>query len=80
MKYLSEYKALNLYDDMLDECYEEIKIGSLTYLPSQVLKEVDPIAYRCGFIDWLDSENLTTDEDEADEDEADEEEEEESEE
>ena len=80
MKYLSEYKALNLYDEMLDDCCEEVKIGSLTYSPSHVLKNVDPIAYRCGFIDWLDSENLTTDEDEADEDEADEEEEEESEE
>lgn len=38
------------YDEMLDE-QGDIHIGSLTYSPSQVLKEVDPIAYRCGFSD-----------------------------
>ena len=34
-------------DDLIDEENEEVCIGSLTYSPSQVLKEVDPIAYRC---------------------------------
>ena len=37
-----------MYEQMLDDCYEEIKIGSLTFSPSQILKECDPIAYRCG--------------------------------
>lgn len=38
------------YDDMLDE-QGDIVIGSLHYSPSQVLKEVDPIAYRVGLAD-----------------------------
>ena len=42
------------YDDMLDECNPEIKIGTLTYCPSQVLKDCDPIAYRIGFDEYLD--------------------------
>jgi hypothetical protein len=45
------------FDEMLDETNELIKIGTLTYLPSQVLKNVDPIAYRIGlseFEDYLD--------------------------
>ena len=33
-----------------------VQIGSLEYLPSKVLSECDPIAYRCGFNDWLDGE------------------------
>ena len=43
--------ATNSYDDMLDDG-EEIKIGNLTYSPSQVLKAVDPIAYNVGVSDW----------------------------
>jgi len=44
-----------LYDEMLRETCGEIKIGSLTYDADHVLKQVDPTAYRCGFVDWLDS-------------------------
>ena len=40
------------YDDMLDEVYGDVKIGCGTYYASNVLKEVDPIAYRCGRTDW----------------------------
>lgn len=47
------------YDDFLDETYGNIQIGCCTFSPSRVLSELDPIAYRCGFSDWLDSEGLT---------------------
>jgi hypothetical protein len=43
------------YDDMLNETYGEIDLGC-SYSASETLKAVDPIAYRCGFSDWLDSE------------------------
>lgn len=43
-----------MYDDLLDECYEPFKIGELEYSPSDVLKNVDPIAYRTGKHDYLD--------------------------
>jgi hypothetical protein len=42
------------FDEMLDEVNELIKIGTLTYLPSQVLKNVDPIAYRIGLSEFED--------------------------
>lgn len=44
------------YDNMLDECTPEIKIGTLTYLPSQVLKNVDKIAYNCSYSEFIDEE------------------------
>lgn len=44
-----------MYDELLDECYEPFKIGDLEYSPSQVLKDVDPTAYRIGKQDYLDS-------------------------
>jgi hypothetical protein len=43
------------YDDLLDEIYQVIKFGTLEYSPSQVLKAVDPIAYRVGMNDYEDS-------------------------
>ena len=49
---ITEYEALERYDDMLDECYEDPKICGMSYCTSRALKEVDPIAYRCGFSDY----------------------------
>ena len=40
-----------LYDQMLDECCTCETCGK----GGSNLKEDDPIAYRCGFSDWLDS-------------------------
>lgn len=42
------------YDDMLDDCNPEIKIGSMTYSPSHVLKNIDEIAYNCGMNEYND--------------------------
>lgn len=44
------------HDEMLNDAYDLIRIGSLTYEPSEVLRAADPIAYRTGFNDWLDGE------------------------
>ena len=69
MKFIDEHKAHEQYDEMIDECYGEVRLGGLTFSPSRVLKEMDPVAYRCWFNDWMDSQDLTTDESEADEEE-----------
>ena len=66
MKYIHEHEAEALYNELIDECNPIVKIFGAQYLPSRALKELDPIAYNCGFTDWLDAENLTTDESEAD--------------
>lgn len=50
------YEGEEAYNDMLDECNEEVNICGMTYLPSECLKKVDPIAYRCGLSDWADGE------------------------
>lgn len=50
-----EHASLDEYDDMLNECNDMVEIGSMAYSPSQVLKSVDPIAYDCGFSEWVDS-------------------------
>ena len=58
------------YDEMLDDCYPEAEICGHKYLPSIALKEVDPIAYRCGIGDyenWLWEDVEEIDEEEGDE-------------
>ena len=42
--------------EMLDECYDEIKIGCCAFSPSRVLKGLDPIAFNCGLNEWVDCE------------------------
>ena len=41
-----------LYDDMLDECYPEIKVGGLMYSYSIALYRLDPISYQVGMNDY----------------------------
>lgn len=55
-KTYSECDLYSLYDDFLDECYGDTVVAGASYSTSYALKELDPIAYRCGFVDWLDAE------------------------
>lgn len=43
------------FSEMLDACYEYIKIGTLTYAPSAVLKSVDPVAFRLESYNYIDT-------------------------
>jgi hypothetical protein len=50
----NEQQAYEAYDEYLDEHIDVVVIGSLSYSPSRVLKAIDPIAYECGFNDFMD--------------------------
>ncbi len=52
---ISERMAEEMYDEMLDDCEGPVTLCGMTYSASQVLREVDPTAYRCGFNDYVDS-------------------------
>jgi hypothetical protein len=52
---ITEQEAFTMYDDMLDDCYPEVKIGYATFRTSFILKELDPIAYDCGYDDYCSS-------------------------
>lgn len=47
-----------LYANMLDDCYGEVEIAGMTFQTSRALKELDPTAFRCGEVDYIDSLNL----------------------
>jgi hypothetical protein len=46
------------YDDMLDECYSDCTIAGQHFTTSYALKEIDPIAYQCGFSDFQEYETV----------------------
>lgn len=48
---ISEERMYDLYDQMLDECGYDPSRWSF----SKLLKDSDPIAYNCGFSDYVDS-------------------------
>ena len=44
-----------MFEDLLDECYPEVKVGNCTFSPSQVMKELDPVCFNIGVTENLDS-------------------------
>lgn len=48
------------YNDVLDEG-GAVVVGGCEFFPSMILRELDPIAYRCGLNDYVDSIDLSDD-------------------
>lgn len=40
------------FEDMLDDCYQEVVIAGLSYSASVAFKRIDPIAYRVAMNDY----------------------------
>tara|TARA_R100000152_G_scaffold2159_1_gene707 strand:+ start:543 stop:740 length:198 start_codon:yes stop_codon:yes gene_type:complete len=55
IKEMSDDDLKEQYDELLDEIYGEVKLGNLTFSPSRIIRELDPIAYRTGLNDYEDS-------------------------
>jgi len=47
-----DYEGYEAFNDYIDETHPEIIILGMSYLPSKVLYETDPIAYRVMFSDY----------------------------
>lgn len=41
------------YDEWLDEVLEPWTTGTLTFYPSQILRNCDPVAYRVGYSEYM---------------------------
>jgi hypothetical protein len=52
---ITQAELIEMYEEMINECTEEMKIGHISFEASRVLKELDPIAYNCGLSDFYDS-------------------------
>ena len=54
LKGLSEWEIEEQYKEMLDECYPAYNFNGMEYLPSAILRNCDPIAYRIGLSEFTD--------------------------
>ena len=52
---ITERELYEWYDEALG-CEGPVSVAGYEYEVSDVLKQIDPTAYRCGFSDWLDGE------------------------
>ena len=59
---LDPYDYEGDYCNMLDE-QGYVRIGSLTFSPSEIVRELDETAYRCGLNDYIDSLDVKDDSD-----------------
>jgi hypothetical protein len=53
---ISGYELRERYEDMLNDCYPPVSICGYEYDAGRALKEIDPIAFDCGFSDYISSE------------------------
>lgn len=55
-------ETVTAYDNLLEESYGPVKLLGVEYNAAVILNAVDPIAYKCGWLDWCDAEGIDTDE------------------
>lgn len=53
-------ESVAAYDDMLNE-QEWPTVAGMEFAPSDILRERDPIAYKCGWLDYMDALGVDTD-------------------
>jgi hypothetical protein len=49
------FEVKKMFDEMLDESYPVVTMGTLTFYPSQILRDCDPIAYNESLLDFEDA-------------------------
>lgn len=53
MRELYYYHELeDMYEEQLNECYEPVSICGFNYDQGHALRNLDPIAFRCGVCEW----------------------------
>lgn len=53
-------ESVAAYDDMLNEG-GPVSIAGMDFDPAHALEELDPIAYKCGWLDYMDALGIDTD-------------------
>lgn len=60
---IDQDKHEETYKDLIDELDGVITVASIKFCASRILEELDPVAFRCGLNDYVDSLEITEDED-----------------
>lgn len=52
---ITESEAMESFDELLDSSVDPFRMGYLEFAPSEILKQMDPIAYREDFLNYVNS-------------------------
>ena len=55
-------ETVEAFELFIDKFHETSTLLGVEYYASQLIKHADPIAFKCGWLDWCDSEGIDTDE------------------
>lgn len=51
----TESELEDSFADGLDDCWGPVSVCGYEYEAGRTLREIDSVAFRCGFLDWLDA-------------------------
>lgn len=51
----SENELEDEFSEQLDDCWEPVSVCGYEYCAGRALRELDPIAFRESFLDWIDA-------------------------
>lgn len=54
-KWKPYHQLEDMFEDMLNDCYEMVSICGYDYDQGRALRQLDPIAFRCGLLDYIDN-------------------------
>lgn len=57
MPKLQDYELIELYKEFIDETVPTFQIWGMEYNPARILEEIDPIAFRVGFHEYIDAQD-----------------------
>lgn len=61
MTYTTISETVDAYNEMLDEIYGPVSLAGIEWDASTVLENMDPCAYKTGWIEYMDSAGIDTD-------------------
>ena len=53
-QHYSEQDMADQFEEVLDEVYGTVSVAGMEYGTAGALKRLDPIAYRCSLLDYID--------------------------
>lgn len=55
-------ELVEMYREFINEIEPEVTICGCTFQPATILEELDPVAFRCGYLDYANGLDIDTDE------------------
>lgn len=62
MEIMAMSELVEMYREFINEIEPEVTICGCTFQPAAILEELDPVAFRCGYLDYANGLDIDIDE------------------